>query len=334
MGRSSRPPPGELVAASLFAGRHCDRCPAHAVCCASETTDACGDPLEYGAHANALHPTDVPLTKPDELQFRHATWLPIPVLPSGLVIGDRLVPNQTSAVRLARSTQRSVWNRQPARRDVDRIAVLIGDDAAIDALWRRQGSLGALLRACDVDLVVAPGFSTWWGDPPFAAIHAMARSAEFARLLSRQVPTIPTVVWRYPGDLDRWADWLVATEAPAFCMDLALRSVVTQLWATRGVAHLASRLASSQARPRLLAHGPSTRDRIRAIAEAWPGDITFLSQDPYRKAIAGRRLEPDMSYVPATDQRREDLVEHNARIFNVAAGEIVAATRPALVRGA
>jgi hypothetical protein len=238
-------------------------------------------------------------------------------------------------VRLARSTQRGVWKRQPVRRDVDRIAVLIGDDAAIDALWRRQGSLGALFRDCDVDLVVAPGFSTWWGDPPFAAIHAMARSAEFARSLSRQVPTVPTVVWRYLGDLDRWADWITAMNAPALCMDVALRSVIAQRWAARGVAHLAFRLAKSQGvLPRLLAHGPSTLDRIRAIAEAWPGDITFLSQDPYRKAIAGLRLDPDMSYAAATERRCEDLIEHNARIFNLAAGKLVATSRQALVREA
>jgi len=213
--------------------------------------------------------------------------------------------------------------------------VLIGDDTAIDALWRRQGSLGALFRDCNVDVVVTPGFSTWWADPPFAAIHAMARSAEFARSLGWQVPTVPTVVWRYLGDLDRWADWISATNAPAICVDLALRSVVTQEWAARGVAHLASLLAKSEeVLPRLLAHGPSTANRIRGIAEAWPGNITFLSHDPYRKAIAGRRLNLDMSYALATNHRREDLVEHNARIFNVAVGRIVATARQALLREA
>lgn len=325
--RQSRPPPGQRFNASIFAGSHCSTCPARDICSAVDTSDACGDPLEYGQHANALHPTDVPSTTLDELVFREARWLPIPELPSGLVIGDRLLPNRAVGVRLTRSTQPAIWARQTRQ---TRVAVLIGADPEIEALWGRQGSLGERLANFGVDLVVAPGYSTWWGDPAFSAIHSMARSAEFARTLSRYVPTVPTVVWQYPGDLDRWADWIAEYDAPSICMDLALRPGREQRWGIAGVMHLAARLSHLQPElPRLLAHGPSTADRISAVAEAWPGEITFLSHYPWRLAIAGRRLGSDMSCCNTNDSRDERLLEHNASMFNMAVRSIVDRVRRA-----
>jgi len=150
-----------------------------------------------------------------------------------------------------------------------------------------------------------------------AAVHAIARSAEMARLLSRELSTVPTVVWRYPGDLDRWVEWLSRTRCPAICIDLALRVDREALWVIDGVARLADKLhAGAEELPRLIAKGPSTPGRIVAAMEAWPGQLTVVSQDPWRQAYGGKRLSlPDWTYLPDEEQSVPQLLRSNLDAF-------------------
>jgi hypothetical protein len=50
-------------------------------------------------------------------------------------------------------------------------------------------------------LVIAPAFSLWWNDPPFESLHEMARTAEVATRLAKEIATIPTLVWRTLKDM-------------------------------------------------------------------------------------------------------------------------------------
>lgn len=296
------------------------------MCHARSHDDACGDAAEYGAFDNALHPARAGNTPSGEFELGPAAWRELPPLPPGIVVGSHPLRTVQVAVRLREAIRQSTW--RSLRGSSDRppaLAVLTGADMALERLWARSGEMGPSLRSFGVMIAIAPGYSTWWGDPPFSALHAMARSAYFARLLARSVVAVPTVVWRYPEDLDRWAAWLSDSDCHGVCLDLALRSPGAQQWGIEGVRRLADALvARGGAVPRLLALGPSNVERMRPVAEAWPGQLTFLSQEPWWAAHGDRLLAADLSYT--RNERRlsvESLLEANAATFASALAVLV-----------
>jgi hypothetical protein len=309
--------PGERTAPGIFSGRYCPGCPCAGICHANGTAEACGDAAEYAAYDNALHPVRAWNTSPTEFEFPSTTWPPLPTLLDGVVVGDYLLPGTTVGIRLRESMKPSTWAKRSTCQTDAGMAVLLGKDMELERAWERSGRLPRQLQVLAVPLVISPGFSTWWRDPPMSALHAMARSAYFAVLFSRRLPTVPTLVWRFRGDLERWACWLTSSHAEAFCMDLAVRDRREQGWALRGVADLASMLGEGVATDmRLVAYGPSTRDRMLAVMDNWPGELTFVSSNPWRQAQAGNCLLPDLTY--RLDARRSirDVLHHNIEAFD------------------
>lgn len=279
------------------------------------TDDACGHTSEY---ATGLHPDHVPKTRPDDFDLPAATWRPVPALPAAVAICDRLVPGHAVAVRLRESLQDWPWRKNEA---TIRIAVLLGRDDVLEKVWRQTGQLSADLTERGVTLVVTPGFSTWWTEPPFAALHAMARSAHLASLLVRQLPTIPTIVWRFRRDLDRWAEWIIECEPPMIALDYGtLRGEDVWRWGLTGLEHLVGRLvASGCAVPRLFAVGPSTAARVSELLDTWPTAVTIASARPWLAARHGCGLQPDF-HLRKVDLAFEELLPRNIAVFVSAVG--------------
>lgn len=296
--------------AGLFTGEPCEVCPVASRCGAVGTDDACGDRSEY---ATGLHPAQVPTTRPDEFDLPATTWRPVPSLPAAVAICDRLVPCHAVAVRLRESLQDWAWRKTEA---TVRIAVLLGRDEMLEKVWRQSGQLSADLIGRGVTLVVSPGFSTWWTEPPFASLHAMARSAHLASLLVRQLPTIPTIVWRFRRDLDRWAEWITECEPPMIGLDYGtLRGEDIWRWGITGLEHLVGRLVACGANvPRLFAVGPSTAARVSELFDTWPTAVTVASARPWLAARHGCGLQSDLT-LRKVDLRFDDLLAGNIQMF-------------------
>lgn len=174
-----------------------------------------------------------------------------------------------------------------------------------------------MLNESSVPMAVSPAFSTWWPDSPFASVLAMAKTAEAARVLAGYMPVVPSVVWRFREDLNRWAGWMRVSGPAAISMDLGtLRSGRAWSWATSSIEHLGE-LVKDDA-PRLLINGPSTLSRIADVMRAWPGAVTAMSQHPFQAARHGRRLNDDLSVslAPAIDV--EELAIRNCDVFHAA----------------
>lgn len=205
---------------------------------------------------------------------------------------------------------------------IESIAVLLGEDRLLEHVWAKRGRLGQQLELAGFSSVVTPGFSTYWNDTPFASVVSIARSAQVAVALARHLPTIPTIVWRYHEDLDRWAAWIAAGEVETICLDLG--PLAPASWFSWGLD--AARYLSEACRqiggttPRLLAHGPFTLERFAAVHDAWRGPVTFASQQPWSRAIHGRELDAQLNNVIA-DVRAPttELLEVNAHNFEMAA---------------
>jgi hypothetical protein len=164
-------------------------------------------------------------------------------------------------------------------------------------------------------MVVGPAFSTWWVDPPFSSLLAMARTAEAATVLNDHVPVVPSIVWRFSEDLQRWASWLKQSGAKATCVDLGtLRTRSALSWALDAIVELGELLGRSV--PTLLVNGPSTPDRLHDVFAAWPGRVVPMSQHPWQLAQHGKLLNDELSASPAPGIHVNELAVLNADTFD------------------
>lgn len=288
------PPSPQAATPGLWTGDFCESCPLEQLCGAGGTPDACGHPGEY--LPGVAHPVDLGPDAAAEFALPPVCWPPVPELAPAVGVVDRLLAGRHVGIRLPAARRASTWASPPP--DATGLAVLVGADKQLEFFWQRSHALARALADWGVPVVLAPGYSTWWEDPPAESLLSMARSAAVARILARHVPTIPCVVWRTGRDLSRWAEWLTTTRPSAVAVDLqTLRSEAGWAWAMAGIERLAELLVCPL--PRLVANGPSTLARVRAVGTAWAGPVTILSQNPWQKAISGQRLAADLSDRPA-----------------------------------
>ena len=297
---------------TLFAGPLCSDCPASAVCTVAGSIEACGD--ERTEDRRSAHPQKTPELLEDDFRFPPLKLKPLPSLPAAIVIADAPMIGRLHGIRLRRALQPGVWQCAQAPKP---ISVLHGRDGELDRLWHRLGAAEADFRAWNVPAVVSPAFSTWWTETPFASLVAMAKTAEAARVLGQRLPVVPSVVWRFERDLDRWAAWIIEEGAEAISVDLgSLRALAGWAWGIRGIARLGELLGANC--PKLLANGPSTTSRIGQVVRAWPGVVVPMSQHPWQTARNGRKLNDDLTASPAPRFDTERLTHINADVFDTA----------------
>lgn len=306
-GWSSDPytPPGFLPRLTVV---YCKDCAAGELCGERHADSACGDPAEYDP--GAFHPA----TTPKRSIFQELVF-PSPRSPlrqfdlaPSLVIAKDSRPAKKSDLAVCGP---SIFN---GRGEVDgRVAVLVGSDRWIHSLWGRRGRLGQDLQKAGFSGVVAPAYSTYWSDTPFEGLIEVRRTLAMASILQRHLPVIPTLAWRNKKDLSRWADWLMASRASTIAVHLGMRPLNQWKWHLAGLEILAGQLGSEDLR--LVAIGPSTIPRVSDVFLSWPGPVTIASQRPWHLAQQGRVLGDDLR--PEKDLRmtREELVDHNARMF-------------------
>jgi hypothetical protein len=206
-------------------------------------------------------------------------------------------------------------------------AFLLGRDSDLEHLWNRRGSLGRMLRRKGYSTIVGPAFSTWLQDPPFSGVAAVARSAAVADALANELPTIPSLVWRTAVDIQRQVEWLGAG-VPQVTVDLGSRDDAHWGWLLNGVALLAAEfLGTLDRHPILIAHGPSTLDRIAQLCGTWQGRVIIASQMPYQVARSGYRLTTDFARVFDASVTRDELVAINAETFNTEVSRILVPSR-------
>jgi hypothetical protein len=320
LGPSPAGSPAPRSGPTLFSGAHCGSCRAREGCTASETVEACGDPAEY---ASPVHPLTTPFAESQSGSWPvFEAFGALPQLGDVLLVADRVRVPLILGVRLASSLaslSRS-WSRMPLQPETG-VAVLLGADSGIDRAWRELGRLGAALAADGFSAVIAPAYSTWGSDSPYASRISMLQSAHAAAVLARHLPTIPGLAWRYHADLRQWTEWIQVHQIGAVALDCADANSDAE-WdrAVGGIRVLASSLRERHAvLPRLIVNGPSTLASIADIAQAWRGPLTIASQQPWQLGVHGKVLNADLSVeVAARWERPEDLVRENGERFSAA----------------
>jgi hypothetical protein len=197
------------------------------------------------------------------------------------------------------------------------IAFLVGKDPVLEQLWARSGGLGIELRDAGFRMTIGPGFSTYWDESPFASIRSIARSVHAASSLAKQLPTVPSVVWRCHADLDRWAAWIGDVGVDAICIDFGSFTKRDELpWVLDGLDHLHRSVQQVAKVPRLIASGPFTPTRIAAVASRWTAAVTIASKRPWLLARQGQLLLDGLRHRPADrDMSIPELVEANSATF-------------------
>jgi len=320
--------PPRRAGPTFWTGDWCATCPAAPTVCGSVgTRDACGSPAEYPA--TSLHPVNLSGPAPSallELASLDGEMPPPAVRASSnvLVVTGGDSHRRGDAIRL--KTVLALGTN--TRRYESRVAVLHGGDAQLIRLWNMRGRVGRLLVERGFSAVVGPAFSTWTDHSPWESVVAVAMSASMAAELSRHLPTVPSLIWRTHRDIDRQAQWLVANSVSAVALHAgSMRRVSDWRWWLDGVRHLAKQFSKLNALvPHVLVNGPSTPERIAAVVAAWPGQTTFVTQQPWSCARHGRVLTTDLSEAHAArDESWTDLFDENCASFRAVVAGIIRA---------
>jgi hypothetical protein len=302
-------PPGHQH--SLFQ-RYCESCHISELCGETHAATACGDPSEYSSDVH--HPVSSRFTAVDlALPKAVPTWgdLDLGSRSSIVVASEPNPPLDRYAVDL----RTALRMRSPGQQGKP-IAFLLGRDADLEQVWGRRGRLGRDLSRKGYQLAVAPGFSTWFEDPPYAGIVAVARTASSAFSIARQLPTIPTVVWRTDFDIHRQITWLGSTTPPRWIsIDLGVRDRSEFNWLVEGVKRIAGEFQARGPCPSLIAYGPGTLYRIRLVQDAWPESVVIASQMPYLVSTSGHRLTEELVRLEAPEYTHSELIQLNAATF-------------------
>lgn len=315
---------------TLFSDTYCGSCRAREGCAAFGTVEACGDPAEY---ASPVHPVATPLPPLQSLLWpafksSSATLQ----LGQALILADRVRPPLGLGVRLRSSLvslgrdERHACCVQPQ----GAVAALLGGDHGIDRVWRSLPRLGRALALEGFSAVIAPAYSTWGHDSPYAGRISVLQSAHAAAVLAEHLPTIPAVAWRYYEDLRQWTSWICGYSIGAIAIDCADADTPEE-WnrAVEGIRFLASSIEDrSSALPRLIVNGPSTLARIAAVAQAWGGPLTIASQQPWQLGRSGKVLREDLSVeVAARWETADALLAENYERFHIAVDLVLDNTR-------
>ena len=168
------------------------------------------------------------------------------------------------------------------------ILLLFANDPLLETrFWPSRHQFLEDLKTWKPDVVVAPDFSVWLGDPWMERQWAIVRSLRLYGLLQeRGITAIPHVFWGDKGQFDEWVEWLQANRVQWISMDLQCQR--GPHW-TRFLLELAEfRKALGGSVPRLLVNGTLNERTIRAILEIWP-ETSFTSNVT---ALAYHRREP------------------------------------------
>ena len=299
---------------------YCDECPVAPICGELRAESACDDPAAYSP--DALHPArhKVPLSE-FALPQPRPDWGSLDTERSTIVIcSDPNPPLAHFGVDLRTALQRvgPYANNQV-------VAFLLGRDEDLEHVWDRRGALGQILAKKGYRAVVAPAYSTWHDESPYAGLAAVARSAAVADAFASRLTTVPTVVWRTATDICRQVEWLCPGTPTVVAVDVAARNSDHWLWLLEGIVILSSEFQQALGGvPHLVAHGPSTVTHIADVRDCWPGRITVASQMPAQVARSGSRLTPDFDREFDASETREDLLVANAATFDLEVQRILA----------
>lgn len=302
----------------------CRGCPAQRLCGEAFTDSACG--ADKGTAPRHAHPlrgsTDL---KQLESPQRGFTWCELPPLGSYLhVVASRTWARPGEAVSLAQS----LAEKPRSSLDPGVWACMIGRDSSLEKLWGKHGELPSRLVKNGFAAVISPGFSTWHNVPPLDGLYSVSKTMAVASILSRDLPTIPTIVWRTGRDIQRQLDWLGLTSSasPTFAADLAPRSEAHFRWMLAGV-RLAAKLVAGIAGVRLVAIGVSRQNVMEAIADAWRGPITFASSAAYHRSTHGVLITDGGRGRSASPLDKHDVMKENVARLNGWADEVLATRR-------
>lgn len=300
----TRPHPFPVDQLTLFRPQVCDVCPLRGHCVAQHSTAACRDhprpglidarQEDFATLLAELGGLSIGLTRPTT---RAAPALPdfMPQVDGTAVTRGR--QDDWVAVNLGVFLRRAGF-RQPRNEATirerlgltssTRVALLaFGHDRLLDhELWPGRHKFADRLSVWQPDLVIAPDFSVWRGDPWLTQRVNIVRSVRVLELVERAgIPCLPHVYWSSVADAQEWADWLIQHAVKMIAMDLqcvgrGLRGYIRELEAFRQMFATPPRLLVSGIRP-----GP----RMLDVRKVWP-ESTFTA-DLIRLAAKRRQLE-------------------------------------------
>lgn len=288
---------------TLFRPDVCARCPLNDRCIAQYTTAACRE-LPRPSMIDPLR-DDFPIVLAELGSLAIDSTKPVvrsaPALPAflGHVDGTAVTggfPDDWVAVNLGVFLRRAGWRRPRSEATIRQrlglpastkvVLLAFGHDRLLDhVLWPERRDFVRRLSAWQPDLVVAPDFSVWRGDPWLTQRVNILRSVRVLELVEAAgVPCIPHVYWSSEADAREWAAWLGKHDVPMIAMDLqcvghGLPAFVRELACFRNLLPKPPRLLVSGVRP-----GP----RMLQVQAAWP-EATFTA-DLIRLASKRREL--------------------------------------------
>lgn len=295
----------------LLDAPYCGSCFAATCCPARGTADACLDPrpphLLHPEHPDLLDHLarigglDFNLSACPQVALTLPPYIPR-IEPRGL--GRRLqIPAAAVALKdvVGRKggggTQAaSLRRRLHLGRDTLLILLCFGEDQLLENTYGRLSTLAPHLAAGRFDLVIAPGFSVYWTDPPMENLVNLKRGLYWYHVLqSHGINAVPTIAWRFPGDIDRWAAWLGANPSvPQVAVDLQdCRSPADWLAMVEGFRYL---VAAAPEHVHFIVNGVAHAAKIRHLA-AVTNRLTFVTEQAFMKATKG---QPPPGPRPAT----------------------------------
>jgi hypothetical protein len=150
-------------------------------------------------------------------------------------------------------------------------------------------------------------------------LHEIARTAEVGARLARYVDTIPMIVWRTDVDIKRMINWLAASGATAFAVDLStLKTCHEWRWGLGAIDLMDRTLSALNLAPHLVSIGPFTLSRLRELRTHWQHGITIFSRAAWQLSRTHTAIETTGARVKDLDRSLDELLSHNVAIMEQA----------------
>ncbi|HVT78448.1 MAG TPA: DUF4417 domain-containing protein [Acidimicrobiales bacterium] len=183
--------------------------------------------------------------------------------------------------------------------DDDQLAVLVGSgaDPLVEAFWenRKVDRLIETIAEQRWDLVLTPNPSVYLNQPRATHLLSLRRTILLAsEMADAGINAAPNLYWARLEDLDRWAVWIVETDAKVLFVN-AQTDRTDYDWnnlVMAGVTYLSQILDEQQMDTKVIVVGPSLPARVGQLVDVLGDRLCLANSDALLLARRGKVINP------------------------------------------
>jgi hypothetical protein len=157
-------------------------------------------------------------------------------------------------------------------------------DRVLETRWANRALVCEQIALAGYDLVLAPGYSVWSGDPFIHAQRNRNRSIRYYEMLAlRGVPAVLHVSWRNYRGVEDWCEVLKDHRIGIICIDLQIWKQASD-WSLTAMHELRALASGLDGACEVIVNGVSHERRLRLLGEIF-GHIHLVNSTAFNRAM-------------------------------------------------